>query len=307
VKGSASTPETMFKILSIDGGGIRGVFAARFLERCEETWRKLHETFDLIIGTSTGGIIALAAAYEKPMSTIVKIYSEHAAEIFPRHGLFSSRALSLFRSKYDNRPLILLLKGVFGSSVSFDIPSCAVRVQSFDLETGASKIFRAGGPYVEDAQFRIWEVAAATSAAPTYFPTFAITDKGLFVDGGIWANNPSLVGMVEALILHQRLEDVCVLSVGTGDKIFRTSAMRTGFLSWRSELVDLVFQAQSDGVHQLVKKLEARHLRCYKRISESLKDSESSLDAIHTTKVLRKLADRRFEDERAAIECQFFT
>lgn len=296
----------MFKILSIDGGGIRGVFAARFLQRCEESWGHLHENFDLIIGTSTGGIIALAAAYEKPMSTIVELYSAHAAEIFAPHGVLSSRAFSLFRSKYDNRPLIDLLKGVFGNTVSFDLPSCPVRIQSFDLETGGSKIFRAGGPYVEDAQFRIWEVAAATSAAPTYFPTFAVSEKGLFVDGGIWANNPSLVGMVEALILHQRLEEVCVLSVGTGDKIFRTSAMRTGFLSWRSELVDLVFQSQSDGVHQLVKKLEARHLRCYKRISETLKDSESSLDAIHTVQVLRKLADRRFDDEHASIQRDFF-
>src|SRR5439155_22290976 len=137
-----------------------------------------------------------------------------------------------------------------------------VRIQSFDLETGNSKIFRAGMPYVEDSQFRIWEVAAATSAAPTYFPTFPVTDKGLFVDGGIWANNPSLVGMVEALILHRRLEDVCMLSVGTGEKIFRGSLIRTGFLSWRKELVDLVFQSQSDGVHQLVKRLDPVHLKC---------------------------------------------
>ena len=79
----------MFKVLSIDGGGIRGVFAARFLQRCEQCWGKLSESFDLITGTSTGGIIALAAAYEKPMAAVVDLYSDHASEIFPRDRLLS--------------------------------------------------------------------------------------------------------------------------------------------------------------------------------------------------------------------------
>src|ERR1051325_5726402 len=73
----------MFKVLSIDGGGIRGIFAARFLQRCEECWgKKLHEIFDLVVGTSTGGIIALAAAYAKQMSNIVKLYADNASKIF---------------------------------------------------------------------------------------------------------------------------------------------------------------------------------------------------------------------------------
>jgi len=297
----------MFKILSIDGGGIRGVYAARFLELCEERWGKLSENFDLITGTSTGGIIALAAAYEKPMSEIVELYSRHGRKIFPRSRFPSGRTGSIFKSKYDNRPLILLLQSIFGSDISFDVPSCPVRIQSFDLQTGTSKIFRAGLPFLEDSRFRIWEVAAATSAAPTYFPTFPVVDKGLFVDGGVWANNPTIVGIIEALVLHQRIEEVCMLSIGTGERIFRGDVMRTGFLSWKSELVDLVFQSQSDGVHQLVTKLNAKHLKCYRRVSEALRDSESSLDATHATGVLRLLADRRFENETLNLERDFFS
>src|SRR5260370_2635658 len=135
----------MFKVLSIDGGGIRGIFAARFLQRCEDCWGHLCENFDLVTGTSTGGIIALAAAYEKPMAAMVEVYSNHARDIFHRGFFLSRRTFSFFHSKYDSGRLITLLKSTFGSGVSFDAPSCPVRIQSFDLETGASKIFRAGG------------------------------------------------------------------------------------------------------------------------------------------------------------------
>jgi len=297
----------MFKVLSIDGGGIRGIFAARFLQRCEESWGELYKNFDLVTGTSTGGIIALAAAYEKPMSMIAKLYSDHARDIFRRSSLLSLRTFSLFRSKYDNEALIDMLKSVFGSGISFDAPSVAVRIQSFDLETGVSKIFRAGGPYRDDSHFRVWEVAAATSAAPTYFPTFLISSKGLFVDGGVWANNPALVGVIEALILHQRLDDMCILSVGTGGKIFRDSSVRTGFWSWGSDLVELFFRSQSDGVDQLAKGLEIKHLRCYRRISEALKPNEDALDATHTTHLLCRLADERFDREKREVQRQFFS
>src|ERR1041385_5072622 len=300
----------MFKVLSIDGGGIRGIFAARFLQRCEECWgKKLHEIFDLVVGTSTGGIIALAAAYAKQMSNIVKLYADNASKIFHQPAPLSPRKLLLFQSKYDNTNLIMLLKREFGPEVHFDVPSCHVRIYSFDLETGESKIFRTGGAYNNgvDKDFRVWEVAAATSAAPIYFPSFSMK-PGLFVDGGVWANNPSLCAVTEALILQQRLEDIGLLSVGTGDTSFRDSKKRSGILSWKLDLVDLVFQSQTDGVQQLAKKLEQkRHLNCYKRVSKALKPDESALDAIDTVEILCKFADRQFDDEQRQLEELFFS
>jgi patatin-like phospholipase/acyl hydrolase len=298
----------VFKVLSIDGGGVRGIFAARFLQRCEDLGVKLSEAFDLIVGTSTGGIIALAAAYDKRMEQVVELYSTHAPEVFRKPRIGSFRAGSLLRAKYDNRALIQRLQEVFTSEATFDLPSCPVRIQSFNLQTGTSKIFRAGEPYRTDAGFLIWQVAAATSAAPTYFPTFRCGERGLFVDGGIWANNPALVALVEAVLLHKRLDDVAILSLGTGASIFRDNRDRTGYFSWGMVwgILDLLSQAQSDGVHQLARELGRGNLHFYRRVSPSLKDSESSLDATTAIASLRLLAEEAFEEALPDLRQRFF-
>jgi uncharacterized protein len=202
--------------------------------------------------------------------------------------------------------LIKKLKDEFGPDARFSLPSCAVRIQSFDLQTGSSKIFRAGDPYREDSKFFVWQVAAATSAAPTYFDTFRVPDRGLFVDGGVWANNPAIVGLVEALALRQELRDLLVLSLGTGEKIFRSSEIRTGKYSWRNDFVDLLFQSQSTGVHHLANTLGSETLGFYHRICPTLRDSETAFDDPAVVPTLVLLADKSFDDEWPRLKRQYF-
>jgi predicted acylesterase/phospholipase RssA len=287
------------RVLSLDGGGIRGVFAAHFLQNLEALGKPLHKCFDLVVGTSTGGIIALAIAYEKPMRLITQLYSDHAAEIFSAHRF--GQVGRLFRAKYSNAPLAARLKTIFGETTKFESPSCSqVRIQSYNLQLGMSKIFRAGiGSSPKDAEFLVWQIAAATSAAPIYFPTFVVEDKGIFVDGGIWANNPSLVGILEALRLGVSLDQIRLLSIGTGARIFRDDKPRSGYLSWRGDLVEMTFQSQSDGVDQLASVIagqqvgrdSATRLNYYKRVTPTLRDEEAALDQLTAVSTLRQLAD----------------
>src|SRR6266550_8198531 len=172
------------------------------------------------------------------MSRVVDLYTTQASKIFPRPSF--ARKWGILDSKYPNDALIEELQSVFGSRSNFAVPSREVRIPSFNLTTGYSKIFRAGRTNSADRNIFTWQVAAATSAAPTYFPAFEIAGCGLFVDGGIWANNPAVVGLIEAMNLKNSPQDIHILSVGTGERSFRSDQNRTGFISWRSDLVELV-------------------------------------------------------------------
>jgi patatin-like phospholipase/acyl hydrolase len=300
------------RVLTIDGGGIRGVFAARFLQKLEECGKPLSKCFDVVVGTSTGGIIALAIGYEKSLRLITELYTAHGRKIFPRRPLGPLH--SVFTAKYSNVALMSHLQSIFGETLKFESPSCRhLLVQSYNLQIGRSKIFRAGvsGP-IADADFLVWQIAAATSAAPTYFPAFKIPEKGLFVDGGIWANNPALIGVMEALRLGFSLDQVRLLSVGTGSKIFRADKARGGYLSWRGDLVEMTFQSQSDGVHQLATAIatpacQYARLNYYRRVTPPLRDEEASLDQIKTVPTLKQLADTAAEELLEELRLNFVT
>ncbi len=295
----------MFKVLCIDGGGIRGVFAARFLQLCEEKGVSLAKSFDLVVGTSTGGIIALAVAYEKSMAQLVELYSSGAVKIFPKPRWTRK---CLWNSKYPNEPLVDALKDLFGSQTTFAVPTCQVRIPSYNLETGFSKIFRGGPPDSQDRHFFVWQVAAATSAAPIFFPAFFVENQGLFVDGGIWANNPSIVALTEAMNLSKPAKDIHILSIGLGEKIFHSIKPRTGIPSWGLDLVELVFRSQSDGVFQQCNKLQQDIFGVFHRVAPPpLEPSESSLDDIDAAPRLLHFATEVFEREWSQLEREFFT
>ena len=294
----------MFKVLSIDGGGIRGIYPAAFLAEFENKI-PVHKCFDLVTGTSTGGIIALGIGYLPSVQAVVELYSKHAKEIFPRQRFRFRSGYGLTRSKYSNRPLIDRLKKTFGEGVFFENPNCRLRIQAFDLITGRAKIFSQsiGEPNDHDAKFRVWEVAAATSAAPTFFPSFDTNGRGLFVDGGIWANNPALVGLAEAIRFEPKLKNVRILSIGTGSKVLRSNKKRSGVVSWGFDLIDVSFQSQSDGVHAIVSKFDLDSL---KRFSPALGVSESELDSISGIATLEGLGRSDAQANRQELIREFF-
>ena len=200
--------EKPFKILSIDGGGIKGLFSAEILSAIETHYRKpISKYFDLICGTSTGGLIALALSVNVPAQELVKFYRNEGQKIFP-HTTKISRAFAyarqlLFKSKYSNQRLKEALRQVLGENKMCNANNLLC-IPSYNLTSGRPTVFKS--PFVEDKKNR-WcndenlsmiDVALATSAAPTYFPVHEIDGK-YYTDGGVWANNPTLCGLTEAV------------------------------------------------------------------------------------------------------------
>lgn len=213
-----------FRILSIDGGGIKGIFPATVLTAFERELcdgRSAGEYFDLITGTSTGGIIALGLSAGMPASEILRLYRDHGAEIFPPKVGFPKwwqGLRNLGKYSYEREPLERALKAVFGDRLLGDA-NRRLCIPSFEGTYGEVVVFKT--PHHPD--FRLdWQhsmvaVALATAAAPTFFKTYR-SGADVFADGGVWANNPVMIGLVDALSTHdlprRRIE---VLSISCGD------------------------------------------------------------------------------------------
>ena len=253
-------PETQqFRILSIDGGGIRGIFSAAFLAGLEKRYldgASAATCFDLIAGTSTGGIIALGLAAGLTADEIVNIYIERGCEIFPPpKGELSRIAEPLlrklfhcFRYRYDREALQELLEDTFGDRRLRDASS-RLCVPSFDGRYGEVYIFKTPHhpDFRRDASERMTKVAAATGAAPTYFQP--LRDGGYtFVDGGVWANNPVMIALVDALTCFAvPQESISILSIGCGSKPYvvgESKIARGGLLAWH-DIIQAAMNLQS--------------------------------------------------------------
>lgn len=236
------------RILALDGGGIRGVFTAAFLAHIERgIGRPLIEQFDLLTGTSTGSIVALALSTGMPAQAVLEAYKQAGPDIFPRRSSVLSR---LFGPAHDNRPLRAWLQSVLGERRLADA-RLRVVIPTLDVATGSARVWKTDHhPELHGGGDRLmWEVALASAAAPTYLPSVQIEGKGAYVDGGLWANNPAIVGIVEAVrYLGCPLTEIRMLSVGTGRRPkwarFR-DVERRGTLRWGAEFLEVVFAAQS--------------------------------------------------------------
>jgi uncharacterized protein len=240
----------MRRILSIDGGGIKGVFPASFLTQIEENLgRSVADYFDLIVGTSTGGIIALGLGLGLEAERILNLYKTEGPKIFGRGG-FWMRLTHCLGAKYSAAPLADALKQVFGERKLGESAKRLV-IPSFNLETGSVHNWKTSHhPRLEhDYRAAVVDVALATAAAPTYFPTYRALDGVPLIDGGIWANNPIAVAAVEAIgVLNWPRDDLRILSLGCTSSPFSAGSARFrswGKAQWVWKLTDLFLTAQS--------------------------------------------------------------
>lgn len=248
----------VFRILSIDGGGIRGVFPAALLAGLEGTipfGHRIADYFDLVAGTSTGGIIALALANGIRASDVCDLYVDRGGEIFPPEpdGVvgFMARKLrglrGLFRYRYDGQALSKLLREMFGDRTLGE-SSVRLCVPSVDGRFGETYIFKTPHhpDFKKDASEPITKVAASTAAAPTFFRP--LEDGGYtFLDGGLFANDPIMVALVDALSCFAvSRHNVRVLSIGCGCAPYQVTKrmMNGGLLAWR-EVIDGAIYFQS--------------------------------------------------------------
>lgn len=235
-----------FRILSIDGGGICGILPAAILTKLEDRYlgdRSIGQCFDMITGTSTGGIIALGLGIGLRAKVILDLYVQHGGKVFPRpKGDFRKlrqkwRNVRNIRSyTYDPQRLHAELIKAFGKRTlgEADRRLC---VPAFD---GFTETFIFKTPHHKDYKLdwkeQLVTIARATAAAPTYFPIYR-NGKRYFGDGGVWANNPIMVGLVDALACYQiDRRQVQILSLGCGDSEIRVNESQVqlgGLWSWR--------------------------------------------------------------------------
>jgi patatin-like phospholipase/acyl hydrolase len=242
-----------FQILSLDGGGIKGLFSAALLAYIEEDLQtEITKHFDLIVGTSTGGIIALGLGLGIKPAKILDFYVQKGRYIFPPSGIFNRRsARHWVRHKYNNAPLERALRSCFGDSRLGESKKRLV-IPSFNLADNDVKLFKTAHHkrFRRDYKLEAWKIAMATSAAPTYFPGFNDIDHQRLVDGGVWANNPIMVGLTEALgVLKIRLEEISILSLGTLEDVPKRPKrlQKGGKLQWTRQVIEVLFAGQSIG------------------------------------------------------------
>ncbi|TVQ21772.1 MAG: patatin [Leptolyngbya sp. DLM2.Bin15] len=281
----------MKKILSIDGGGIRGLIPALVLANIERnTGKAVAECFDLIAGTSTGGILALGFskpdAQGKPKYSaydLAEIYEQKGDEIFPRSSCKKISSINgLINTRYSHEGLEEILDMYFGDDL---LGSGLTRtlITSYDIENREPLFFKSWRE--EFGSVLMKHAARATSAAPTYFEPALIpigNTKKALVDGGVFINSPSVSAYVEAKRLFPEEHDFFVLSLGTGEltrAIPYSQAKDWGKASWLLPLLSCVFDGVVDAAHyQMNMLLDDKYIRLQTDLYKASDDIDNVTD-----------------------------
>ena len=286
--------DSAFNVLALDGGGARGIYSAQILACIEQlNGAPVREHFDLIAGTSTGAIIAGAAAVGIPMARVVELFEDESPRIFRKRRLGSFH----IRSKYSRRPLEQVVQSCV-SGLTLGEVSTPLMILGSDISTGGVHVFKSrylkdlGEPYVRDANVVLSDAILASCAAPTFFDPVSVGDF-LLADGGLWGNNPSIMALTESVSKFGRsVEQVRILSIGTGHSVNLYSQNRLWGLitGWgREKLVSYVLRLQSDASANMAKLLLADR---YLRIDPEIPAWD--LDDIQHLDNLKALATRDF-------------
>jgi patatin-like phospholipase/acyl hydrolase len=299
------------RILSIDGGGIKGYLPALVLAQLEaQAGKPVAAMTDLIAGTSTGAILALGLAAGIPAADLAAFYKAKAASIFHRTlGRRMRSAFGLIDEQYDSDGLRAGLVEIFGNKTLADLSRAgpAVLVVAYEIEARRPVFFASWDAHRDHCRdFPLVDVAMASAAAPTYFEPVEITSQGgerlVCVDGGIAANNPALCAAVELIKQDVSTSHACLVSLGTGreDKPYMLARARNwGLAGWARPIIDCMFSAASDVTdHQCRHLLGERYVRLQADFSESV-----AMDATDA----RAFAVMRLHAERIAERAEFYT
>ncbi len=294
----SNQPARRYRILSLDGGGVKGTYTASFLCTLESlTGKSVGQHFDLITGTSTGGIIAVAIGLGIPLQQVLDLYVSKGPEIFPCpvpgwRGKLASCWRHVVGPKHSHESLRQALDGVLGAR-RFGESENRLVIPAFNAINGDIQLFKTAHcpAYRMDYQLPAVSVAMATSAAPTYFNAHTDDHGRAFIDGGVWANCPVMVGIVEAVAaLGWPVDQLDVLSIGTTAEPFDVSRQRRqgGLLQWNRGLVDVLMAAQVRGSLGLAGALTKQRIR---RIDVTTRPGRFSLDNSKEISELRALGE----------------
>ena len=273
------------RVLSIDGGGMRGIYSAAFLSGLIELFARergvtkldFGKGFDLIVGTSTGAIIGCAAAIGEPMESVVRLYEQHGPAIFPVRLPDDWRVISQLKTrprhlKNGEQALREALKAVLGERTIADVygeRGIALAIPAVEMGQQRAWVFKTshlGGH--RDDKFSLVDVCLATSAAPIFRSLAAIeasTDSLgghlVFADGGLWANNPVLVALIDALRMAELGRPIEIYALGTcprpeGEQIDADDVHR-GLWEWKfgGKALQLSLSAQESAFDHMARML----------------------------------------------------
>ena len=331
------TSEKTIRVLSIDGGGIRGILPACVLREIEaRTGKDIASLFHLIAGTSTGGIIACGLLHGVPADKLRDLYVKDGGNIFSHSGWRTMETLwSLNGPKYSAENLDSTLKRILGdtwlsktSGPELLVPSYCItlpepigldgdRVRSTRMPF-LFKSWKARGTLLDPGDvpaaldFKLLDIARATSAAPTYFPPAKIKSRNgdvyWMADGGVFANNPAMCALVSARRIFPGVKRCLVVSLGTGcleHAMDGTEATKWGEVAWLHPILSLLMDGNADTVcYQLDQLLRDDHRRFQISLGSNPNDEyavQEDMDQATPDNIQRllKLAGKLIEDEDA--------
>lgn len=312
-----------FRVLAIDGGGIRGVIPAALLQSLEQaTGQVIPDLFDLVVGTSTGGILAAGLTVPRSDQTpkftaedMLDLYVEHGHEIFSRSFWDGVTSLGgLTDEQYSEKPLEKLLKSYLGDATLVDCLKPVV-IPSYDIERREPYFFktRRAKESVDRNHF-LRDAARATSAAPTFFEPAVIKSRAkrptrrALIDGGVFVNNPALAGFIEAVSMGCKPEEVVVVSFGTGiatRQIPYEKAKDWGAIGWVRPIISVMMDGQADSadfhLRQLLPDEREGAAQRYFRFDTVLELALDDLDAANAANIaaLKQEAEQILEAQAA--------
>jgi uncharacterized protein len=266
------------QLLSLTGGGYRGLFTASVLAALEaQARRPIGRSFELTAGTSIGGLLALAVAFERPMQSVVDLFSQMGPNVFPPAPRAPfRRTLKLltqqaWRPTFDAGNLRVAVLQLFDKDIKLGDALHPVLIPAVNLTQGQPQVFKTPhhASFLRDRNLSVVDIAMATSAAPTFFAP-ARLGENLYVDGGLYANSPDLVALHEAThFLRTPVEQVYMLSIGTTTtsySVVDSPSNRYGLAFWAAgsdpRIANVLISAQQQLALQIVRHaLGQRHYR----------------------------------------------
>lgn len=305
----------MISILSIDGGGVRGIIPAAFLVEFEQrTGKHICELFDLIAGTSTGGILAAALTLpsscgepEYSAQEVRSAYLERSGPIFHRSALRAVRTLGgLAGPTYSPHALETMLAQFLGGK-RLHSTLTELLIPAYDMASSTPWFFKTSfakyhrGPADDPL---LAQVVRATTAAPTYFPPLTLEDHCL-IDGGVFASNPALCAYAQARNLYPVETDFLMVSLGTGLQVHNRPCLKIddwGIVNWAAPISSVMLNASSASVNYQMRALIGDE--GYVRFQVQLDDSIGGMDDAGEENILRleALARQAVSQQSAAID-----
>lgn len=300
-----------FKILSLDGGGIKGLYSVQMLKNIEENCGvNFYNDFNLIVGTSTGSILAGAIVKKINLDTIVSLYQDQGKNIFKKR--WYSR-IGLFRSRYSAKSFHNILKSLFKETTLGEIDK-PLLINATNIGDSSQFVFKTTfnnqvdgydnkKVLVRDKDIPLADAILASTSAPIYFPPHKVNNY-LLADGGLWANSPVLVALAEAKkTFNKDPKDVVILSIGTGSEKndYDLNTKKWGFLNgWKREkLISMILNLQTKTNSDLVQLLMPKENICRLTFTTT---KVFAIDNVSENSNLLSKADSDFSEQYSKIQ-----